>query len=261
VISDDDILRLAEAPTAYEPPGAGEHLIARDQYVLFIARGDHPGWNTVQHLRLAPSTVDATVDEMREIARAHGRTALTWEIASSATPPNLADRLRQRGMTPAEPPSAVVMALREPPPPAPEGITVARVETIADFRTFVSITHEVFGMLDRLPAELERIDRQGAADLADTRFVRYVARAGDVPIAAATATFTEVGALLHSGSTLPAARGQGAYRALVAARWEETVRRGTPVAVTRAGPMSRPILGRAGFTELAEISFLVDRFG
>jgi len=258
--SDDTILRLAEAPAAYEAIGAGEHLIANDRYVLFIARGDHPGFNTVQHLRLSPQTIDATVDEVRAIARAHGRTALTWEIASSATPPDLAERLRERGMTVAEPPRAVVMALHEPPPPAPAGIRVTRVETIADFRVFVSITHEVFGMADRLPAELERIDHDGAADLADTRFVRYIAWIDGAPMAAATASFTNVGVLLHSGSTLPAARGRGAYRALVAARWDDAVRHGTPLAVTRAGPMSRPVLARVGFVELAEITFLVDRF-
>ena len=49
-------------------------------------------------------------------------------------------------------------------------------------------------------------------------------------------------------------------RALVAARWEDAVTRGTPALVTRSGPMSRPILERAGFVELAEIAFLLDTF-
>jgi hypothetical protein len=258
--NDDMMVRLAEAPAAYEPIGAGEHLIANHRYVLFIARSDHPGFNTVQHLRLSPQTIDVTVDEVRTIARAHSRTALTWEIASSATPSDLAERLRERGMTLAKPPNAVIMVLREPPLPPPANITVTRVETVADFRVFVTITHEVFGMTDRLPSELERIDREGAVDLVNTRFMRYIAWIDGAPMAAATASFTDVGVLLHSGSTLPGARGRGAYRALVAARWEDAVRRGTPLAVTRAGPMSRPILGRVGFTELAEIIFLLDRF-
>jgi hypothetical protein len=115
-------------------------------------------------------------------------------------------------------------------------------------------------MADRLVAELERIDHEGAADLADTRFVRYIAWIDGAPMAATTASFTNVGVLLHSGLTLPAARGRGAYRALFAARWDDAVRHGTPLAVTRAGPMSRPILARVGFVELADIAFLVDRF-
>ncbi|WP_437952533.1 GNAT family N-acetyltransferase [Sorangium sp. So ce296] len=119
----------------------------------------------------------------------------------------------------------------------------------------------MFGRLDLLGAELARIDRDGARDLAEPRFVRYLAWIDGEAVAAATATFTDAGAVLHAGSTKAAARGRGAYRALLAALWEDAVRRGAPRVVTRAGPMSRPILRRVGFQELAEIDFLVDRFG
>ncbi|WP_437682533.1 hypothetical protein [Sorangium sp. So ce131] len=260
-LDDEVLLRLAEAPCAYDPIGDGERLIVTNRYVLFLGRGDDPAFNTVQHLRLAPDAVDKAVDEVRALASKHGRTALTWEVASPATPPDLAGRLRALGMTPAEPPIAAVMALLEPPPRAPAGVAVSRVETASDFRTFVSITHEVFGRMDRLGDELARIDREGARDLADKRFVRYVAWIDGDAVGAAAATFTDVGAVLHSGATKAAARGRGAYRALVAARWDDAVRRGTPKVVTRAGPMSRPILRRAGLQEIAEIALLVDRFG
>ena len=63
---------------------------------------------------------------------------------------------------------------------------------------------------------------------------------------------------LFGGSTLPEARGRGAYRALVAARWEDAVARGTPALVTQASPMSRPILRQLGFRELCEIRILLD---
>ena len=65
---------------------------------------------------------------------------------------------------------------------------------------------------------------------------------------------------LFGGSTLPEARGRGAYRALVAARWEDAVARGTPALVTQASPMSRPILRQLGFRELCEIRILLDEF-
>ena len=256
---DETILLLAEAPSLFEPVSAGERLVRRDEYVLFLGTTDHAAYNTVQRPRL-PCEVGSTVEEVRAVAGGHGRTAVTWEVSSSATPADVERRLRELGMEPASPPSAVIAALREPPP-APPGITVTRVETVEDFKRFVTITHEVFGIADRLGAELERIDRSGAADLAETRFMRYLAWVAGEPVAAATAAFTDAGAILHSGSTLERARGRGAYRALVAARWEDAVRRGTPVAVTRSGPMSRPILKRAGFRELGEIAFLVDRFG
>ena len=42
-------------------------------------------------------------------------------------------------------------------------------------------------------------------------------------------------------------RGRGAYRALVRARWDVAVERGTPALTVSAGAMSRPILERLGF--------------
>jgi hypothetical protein len=89
----------------------------------------------------------------------------------------------------------------------------------------------------------------------------YLAYLDGVPVATATATFTEWGAVLNAGSTRESARGRGAYRALVAARWEDAVARGTPALVTQAGAMSRPILERLGFREVCEIRIFLDEFG
>ena len=89
--------------------------------------------------------------------------------------------------------------------------------------------------------------------------MRYLAYVDGDPVAQATAAFSEHGVTLFGGATLPAARGRGAYRALVAARWEDAVARGTPVLVTQAGAQSRPILARLGFREVCEIHALIDR--
>ncbi len=89
----------------------------------------------------------------------------------------------------------------------------------------------------------------------------YVALVDGQPAARATASFTEHGALLFGGATLEWARGRGAYRALVRARWDDAVARGTPVLVTHAGAMSRPILTRLGFREVSQIHILLDEFG
>ena len=81
------------------------------------------------------------------------------------------------------------------------------------------------------------------------------------PVARASAAFGEHAVSLFGGATLPEARGRGAYRALVAARWEDAVARGTPVLVTQAGRMSQPILAQLGFRPVCEIRVLLDRFG
>ena len=88
----------------------------------------------------------------------------------------------------------------------------------------------------------------------------FLAFVDDTPVAAAYASYTPLGLLLFGGATLPSARGRGAYRALVAARAREAVERDTPVLVTHAGQMSRPILERLGFTPVARIDRLLDVF-
>jgi GNAT superfamily N-acetyltransferase len=254
------LLQLAEAATSYEPLKPGEELLVTDRYILFLGSGPHPTVNSAERLRFTPESVAETVDEVRGLVRARGGHGLTWKVTSLVTPPDLADRLLALGARPAGEPMALAMALSEPPAPPPPGIVVSRVETVDDFRAFVSITHEAFEITDRLPEELARIGREGERDLADTRYVRYLARIDGHPVAAGAATFTESGAILHAGSTKPEARGRGAYRALVAARWDEAGRRGTPALVTWAGSMSCPILQRLGFEAVGAMRSLRDEF-
>ena len=57
-----------------------------------------------------------------------------------------------------------------------------------------------------------------------------------------TAAATEHGLLLYGGATKVNARGRGAYRALIRARWDDAVALGTPALITQGGSMSRPIV-------------------
>ena len=66
-----------------------------------------------------------------------------------------------------------------------------------------------------------------------------------------------IGTLL-GGATLPEARGQGLFRALVAARYAEARRRGGPGVVVQAGHMSEPILERLGFRKIDTLTALRD---
>ena len=60
-----------------------------------------------------------------------------------------------------------------------------------------------------------------------------------------TAARTPHGLLLYGGATLPRARGRGADRALVRARWDDAVSRSTPAPIMQAGfhPSSNPRVG------------------
>ena len=152
------------------------------------------------------------------------------------------------------------MVLTEPPADGSPNVTARRVESLAEYEVAIRIAHEAFDMppasteeaLVRAPMDFER---EGDA------WATYVAFLDGRPVARATAAFTEHGALLFGGATLEEARGRGAYRALVRARWADAVAHGTPILVTHAGRMSRPILTALGFREVARIDILLDRFG
>ncbi|MDX6522817.1 MAG: hypothetical protein QOI17_330, partial [Gaiellales bacterium] len=91
---------------------------------------------------------------------------------------------------------------------------------------------------------------------------RYLARIDGRAVATADITWLENDDAVFLGGalTLPEYRGQGAYRALVHARWAEAAARGRGVLVTQSEPMSQPILKRLGFEVVGEISVLLDRF-
>src|SRR5262249_34733898 len=105
-----------------------------------------------------------------------------------------------------------------------------------------------------LPERWERRQRTGHA-------VAFLAYVDGEPVAAGDMMFLPFAGFLSGAVTLPGYRGRGAFRALVRARWDEAVRRGTPALVVGAGKMSRPILERIGFRAVAEQHLLVDRSG
>ncbi|MDX6538487.1 MAG: hypothetical protein QOI71_97, partial [Gaiellales bacterium] len=72
------------------------------------------------------------------------------------------------------------------------------------------------------------------------------------------AIFSPRGVLLAGGSTVAWARGRGVYRALVRARWDAAVARGTPALAVQAGAMSAPILPRLGFEKVCSFRRLKD---
>ncbi len=52
--------------------------------------------------------------------------------------------------------------------------------------------------------------------------------------------------------------GLGVYQALIAARWEAAVSRGTPALTVQAGRLSKPIVESVGFAEVGQAHLNVD---
>jgi GNAT superfamily N-acetyltransferase len=159
----------------------------------------------------------------------------------------LVERLLERGLVEDEDPLRVGMAL-DSQPSGLSDVEVRRAQTVDDRRLAARIASAVFaGPYVEPPPP-------------DPGTVTYLAYLDGAPVGRATGSFTDHGVTLFGAAVLPEARGRGAYRALVHARWRDAVARGTPLAVTDAGSRSRPILARLGFRELCTIRALIDRF-
>ena len=75
---------------------------------------------------------------------------------------------------------------------------------------------------------------------------------------AGRAYFTPAGVMMAGGATAEWARGRGAYRALVRARWDDAEARGTPALGVHAKETSAPILRRLGFERVLRFRRLQD---
>jgi len=255
-----DVLSLAENSNLHHPLGPNDERLVDERYVVYLGPGSFAGFTVVQRLRLEPENVERTVEEVRAELDRRGRMERTWEVGCSATPDDLTERLIDLGMEPDREPYAVGMILDAAPQPGPSQVEVRRVATLEDYRASVRIAMDAFGMSDEDMAEvLDRAEHDWTSLAASKHVRQYIAIIDGEPVATGRATLTDAGVLLNGGSTVERARGRGAYRALVAARWEDAVREGKPVLVTQAGAMSRPILARLGFREVCDIRILLDR--
>jgi GNAT superfamily N-acetyltransferase len=247
-----DLVELAENANTYTPLGPDDERIVNDRYVLWMGDDDHPSSNVAQRFRLQPEEIDEVREEIHGILRAKGRTACTWEIGTHATPDDLVEQLLARGLVDDQPtPLAVGMVVTEPPAQPDLQVEVRVAQTDEERLAAACIGAIAFG--GPIPTE-----PPPPSD--DPNNVVYLAFVDGQPVARGSGSFSQYGASLFGGATLPEARGRGAYRALVAARWREAVDRGTPALITQASPMSRPILEQLGFRLVCEIRILLDQF-
>ena len=255
---DEHLLSIAENANTHQPLAPGHERIENERFVLWMGIRSEPAWNVAQRLRLAGETIDATIEQVHAILAARGRSECSWEVGSSATPADLVEQLRRRGMEDDDDPEVVGMVLSAEPPPV-AGIEGRPVRDFDEFREANAVAFAAFGSLP--PSDEARERARYEEEVAAGHQRTFVAVTGGRIVGAGTSTYLDGAVTLNGGSVLPEARGRGAYRALVRARWEDAAARGTPVLVTQAGRMSAPILERLGFEEVARIHILVDRFG
>lgn len=201
---------------------------------------------------LTEQNADAVIARERRYFAARG-TAVEWKYYDYDQPADLPERLVAAGFEPDEPElmlvaetTAISQEVR-----LPDGVRLEPVTGEAGLAAMMAVhdlafaEHPAADLRDRLMAQL----------LAEPESLHMVvAMAGAEPVSAARIEFvagTDF-AGLWGGGTIPAWRGRGIFRALVAYRASLAARRGYRYLQVDALPTSRPILERLGFRPVAE---------
>jgi hypothetical protein len=251
----EELREFAQVPDRYTwvSPDVERHL--EDRYG--VIQGNV--WAGVFGIRVAPDEVEALVGEVR--ARIPDEKDVAWWIDPGARPPDLRDRLIALGLEVPETGHTLhALACAAEPPPARAGTEVARVSTFEEFEAAAEIMWDAF---ETPPAQREKqravLRQDFEGQLAAQVPVTFLARVEGRPAGVGRSVYSDRGVFLIAGSVAPWARGRGVYRALVRARWDDAVARGTPALVTEAMPdTSYPILKRIGFEDVCVIRRLKD---
>lgn len=255
----EELRRFAEDPPAWGEidPHSGLTRVLTDRYCLLF--GPSPTSTLVCRLRLDPDEVPETIHEVRAEVALHDHRQAIWRVGNSATPVDLADRLVAHGLVPSDVPGLephlTSMVLTDEPPPV-DGVEVRRVADPGELALASSISATTLGE----EHEDEDWEARFAAEQAGDTPRVYLAFVDGKAVGAARALVEDglPAVMLVSGGVLAEARGRGAYRALVRARWEDALEAGQPALIVHAGAMSRPILERLGFHTVAEQEVLLD---
>lgn len=232
---------FAQAPVAYLEATESVDIIDTERYfAAIVAAGKY-----VNVCRLRFDPVDAP-EVLAEVRNAAPSATGSWQTAS----PDLAAALVDAGARiPAPPlePEFSALGTSSAPPPVVGGIEVRRIGSFDDYLVGLEIALSAEQFTDEARARRRAEAGEAYERRKDGPSMEWLASIDGEPVAHARAFPGPRGLLLDGGATKPTARGRGAYRALIAARWEEAVSRGTPGLVVHAGAMSRPILERCGF--------------
>ena len=186
-----------------------------------------------------------------------------WWIGPSARPRDLYERLQALGLRePRDRVSTVHALVLTHAPSAPNaGIEARRIATYEDFVAALEVQWDAFEAPEERRAKNRVRFREDFEESQRLEIpVGFLATLDGKPAATGLAIPSDRGVFLIGGSTAAWARGRGLYRALVHARWEYAVARGTPALVTHAVPdTSYPILRRLGFQEVCTLRRLEDR--
>ena len=210
-------------------------------------------------VRADRDALQGLVEEVR--SRVPSAKRPVWRVGPSSLPADLAERLLALGLRVPDDRASILNAVAcVAAPAAPSDVDVRRVDTYEDYAVGRRVVWEAFGWSEaRREADSRHLRLTFEAAREAGTPVSFLAYVDGRPAGVGRAVYSEHGVFLISGAVVPWARGRGVYRALVRARWDDAVDRGTPALVTQAVPdTSYPILKRLGFLDVCTVRRLED---
>jgi hypothetical protein len=203
-------------------------------------------WAAVERIRLRKDELADTIAEVDAFLHETNTKRASWWLTERSTPEE--ETFVAAGLRRDEADYLHAAMVLTTEPPTVDGLEARPIETFAEFVESRRLAIAAFAN----PKQSQPTDEELASEWERQSEPVFAAWLDGRMAAVGGAYFTRAGAYLMGGSTAEWARGRGAYRAVVRARWDEAVRRGTPALAVGAGPMSRPILERLGFEQVLE---------
>ena len=239
-----ELVDFAEAIGPFLEAATGRLLRVGEGYTLSGEVGHT--WTQVERIRLREDELAAAIADVEAFMHESGNERASWWLTERSTPSEeafLAAGLHRQEADYLH--AAMVLTVE---PPAVEDVEVRRVETLEEFSESRRLALEAFAN----PHQRNPSEEELAAEWEQQLNPVFAAWLDGRMASVGSAVYTRAGGYLMGGSTAAWARGRGAYRAVVRARWDEAVRRGTPALAVGAGPLSRPILERLGFEQVLQ---------
>jgi GNAT superfamily N-acetyltransferase len=220
-----------------------------DELFWYVTGLPDATFNSIMYANLAPSRIDAAVDELHTLRRTHA-VPMGWLVGPTSRPLDLPARLRVRGLqhradlTPMTLPLAVMEADVEPVP----GLTIERVSDAGLLEEWIAAEGQGFESEGALGIGLAALRRAMGVGHG-LPLHHFLGRLEGKPVGTATLVLAGGIAGIFDVSTVPEARGRGIGTAMTVAAIEAARANAYEIAFLQPSAMGRRLYERLGFRE------------